>query len=139
MASNSAEPTSSYKYFEGSSRCPALVRLSRTSAENSDTCRMGSEAVSMESPGLECLCLKASPLVYWFPLSPYLSARLGAASRHPTRAIFLLLLKTENQRLKTLSPRRNGRLRRRTDNAAGTNFGTTAAACTPRCAASHPS
>src|SRR6266478_663177 len=37
------------------------------------------------------------------------------------------------------NPRRNGTLRRRTDNAVGTSFGTTAAACTQQSAASHPS
>src|ERR1700693_4598611 len=39
MVSNSDEPTSSYKYFDGSSRCPLLVNPARTSAANSDTCR----------------------------------------------------------------------------------------------------
>src|SRR5882762_9276069 len=91
MASNRAEPTSSYKYFEGSSLCPALVRLARTSAENSDTCRTGREEVSMESPGLglECLWPKPSPLVYWCPQSPYLSAWWGGtASRYPHKSNF---------------------------------------------------
>src|SRR3989440_3794801 len=47
MASKSAEPTSSYKYFEGSSRWPGLVRLSRTSAANSDTCWSDKAGVAM--------------------------------------------------------------------------------------------
>src|SRR6267378_3659683 len=52
MVSNSAEPTSSYKYFERSSLWPRFVRLARTSAANSDTCRSGREEISMESPGV---------------------------------------------------------------------------------------
>src|SRR5256885_7249286 len=92
MVSNRAEPTSSYKYFDGSSLCPGLVRLWRTSAANSDTWRTGRKEVSMGLPG-------------WG----------------------------------LISPRRNGTLRRHTDNAVGTSFETIAAACTQRCAASHPS
>src|ERR1700704_4654610 len=54
MVSNNAEPTSSYKYFDGSSLCPGLVRLSRTSAANADTCRSDSDSagVAMGSPVL---------------------------------------------------------------------------------------
>src|SRR5579884_1674179 len=51
MASKRAEPSSSYKYFEGSSRCSGLVRPARTSAANSETCRDGREVIGMVHPG----------------------------------------------------------------------------------------
>src|SRR5260370_4403725 len=80
MASKSAEPTSSYKYFEGNSFCPALVRPARTSVPISDAEYCAMVCVSMGSPRAGWLFLNAAKSGVCVPVM-----RLEPVAKRPTQ------------------------------------------------------
>src|SRR5580700_7263276 len=118
MASKSAEPNSSYKYFESSSRCPGLVRLSRTSLANSARWRVGVCAgAAAKAAAPELLGGAISPALFAAFCNERSAVRAVELRINLPRAVFIFSLP------------RNGKWRRCSDNAAETNCGKIAATC----------